>query len=321
MQESRPEGFVPVRENNDGKTWVHEKLNPHTGYFYSIDSEIVSAKTPYQSARLVQTSGFGKALLIDDITQVTEQWEYRYHEPLVHPVLLAHPCPERVLLIGGGDGGSLREILRHKTVKRVDFAELDADIVEFSRDHLGHIHQGAFDDSRVHNSFGDGRKFVEEAADTYDVIIMDMTDPEGPSRFLYTKEFFVAIRAAFRNDDGLFSMHSESPVARPAAFACIGKTLSAVFPRVATATAFVPMYGTLWSWRYAGVNRNPADISPEKIAQLIVDRMETAPLLVNDRMWGALFAPDPLIVEAEGNAGGRIITDLEPDFPDCYQNC
>lgn len=308
-----------MRKKDVGKKWVHEKLNPHTGYFYSIDEEIVSAQTPYQSARLVQTSGFGKALLIDDITQVTERWEYRYHEPLIHPALLSHPSPERVLLIGGGDGGSLREILRHTTVQRVDFAELDADIVQFSRDHLGHIHQGAFDDPRVHNAFGDGRKFVEAAAGTYDVIIMDMTDPEGPSRFLYTKEFFTAIRSAFRNDEGLFAMHSESPVARPAAFACIGKTLASVFPRLATAAAFVPMYGTLWSWRYAGVKNNPEDLSPGAVAQLITGRMSVRPELVNDRMWAALFAPDPLLAEAAGHQAGRIITDAEPDFPDFFE--
>lgn len=303
------------------KTWIHEKLNEHTGYFYSVDGEIVSAKTPYQSARLIQTSGYGKALLIDDITQVTERWEYRYHEPLVHPVLLAHPSPSRVLLIGGGDGGALREILRHNTVQRVDFAELDADIVNFSREHLAHIHQGAFDDPRVHNAFGDGRKFVESSTGIYDVIIMDMTDPEGPSRFLYTKEFFTAIRAAFRNDDGLFSMHSESPVARPAAFSCIGKTLASVYPHIATASAFVPMYGTLWSWRYAGVTHNPAALSPDTVARSIADRLECTPQLVNASMWPALFAPDPLVEEATGYPDGRIITDSEPEFPDCYQNC
>ena len=88
-------------EIHEGETWIHERLNSHTGYSYSIDEDIVSADTPYQNARLVQTSGFGKALLIDNKTQVTERWEYRYHEPLVHPVMLAHPHPERVLLIGG----------------------------------------------------------------------------------------------------------------------------------------------------------------------------------------------------------------------------
>lgn len=308
-----------MSDKKSDKQWIHERLNPHAGYFYSIDGELVSAKTPYQTARLVQTSGFGKALLIDDITQVTERWEYRYHEPLVHPVMLAHPSPDRVLLIGGGDGGTLREILRHKTVQRVDFAELDADIVRFSREHLGHIHQGAFDDPRVHTAFGDGRKFIEGAAHTYDVIIMDMTDPAGPSRYLYTKEFFAAVRAALRNDDGFFSLHSESPVARPAAFACIGKTLESVFPRVATATAFVPMYGTLWSWRHAGITGNPAELAPEKVSRLIAARMDGSPLLVNDRMWPTLFAPDPLLTEASGDPAGRIITDAEPDFPDFFE--
>lgn len=305
-------------EIHEGETWIHERLNSHTGYSYSIDEDIVSADTPYQNARLVQTSGFGKALLIDNKTQVTERWEYRYHEPLVHPVMLAHPHPERVLLIGGGDGGALREILRHNTVTRVDFAELDADIVSFSQKHLAHIHQGAFDDPRVQNAFGDGRKFVEAAHGAYDVIIMDMTDPEGPSRFLYTKEFFYAVQSALSNDDGLFSMHSESPVARPAAFSCIGKTLASVFPRVATATAFVPMYGTLWSWRYAGHTNDPSRISPERIASLIANRMTNPPQLATECMWQALFAPDPLLAEAENHPDGHVITDAEPDFPDLF---
>jgi len=303
---------------HDGKTWISERLNPHTGYSYSIDGEIVSADTPYQKARLVQTSGFGKALLIDNKTQVTERWEYRYHEPLVHPALLAHPHPERVLLIGGGDGGALREILLHDTVKRVDFAELDADIVSFSRKHLIHIHQGAFDDPRVQTTFGDGRKFVEAAAGAYDVIIMDMTDPEGPSRFLYTREFFAAVRTALNNDGGLFAMHSESPVARPAAFSCIGKTLASIFPRVATATAFVPMYGTLWSWRYAGQTNDPTALSQDRIATLIARRMINPPRLVTERMWQALFSPDPILAEAEGHPDGHVITDAQPDFPDFF---
>lgn len=307
-----------MSKQNGNTNRITEELNQHFGYYYSFESEIVSTQTPYQKARLVQTSGLGKALLIDDITQVTERWEYRYHEPLNVPVMLAHPNPERVLLIGGGDGGSLREILKFKTVKHVDFAELDSDIVKFSRQHLEHIHQGAFDDPRVHEAFGDGRKFVEGAEKTYDVIIMDMTDPEGPSRFLYTKEFFTAISRALKNNDGLFSMHCESPIARPAAFACIEKTLSAVFPHIATASTFVPMYGTLWSWCYAGLNQDISMLTEEKIAERIKERLNKPPVLVNEQMWASLFAPDPVLAEASIHPDGRIITEKEPDFPDAF---
>lgn len=308
-----------MSSKDDAKKWVYEKLNSGMGYFYSIDDEIISVQTPYQKARLVTTSAFGRALLIDDITQVTERWEYRYHEPLVHPALLAHPCPERVLLIGGGDGGALREILRHTTVSRVDFAELDEDVVAFSREYLSHIHQGSFSDPRVHNVFGDGRKHVEASPGTYDVIIMDMTDPAGPSRFLYTKEFFAAVRAALRNEDGLFSMHSESPVARPAAFSCIEKTLDSVFTHTAVSTVFVPMYGTLWSYRYAGMKHNPSEIDPETVSSRIAARMTSVPQLVNGSMWASIFAPDPLIAEACADPRGRVITDDSPDFPDTFE--
>ncbi len=301
---------------------IRERLNASQGVFYAAGPALVSARTAWQEAELVDTDAFGKVLLLDGVTQVSERWEYRYHEPMVHPALLSHPNPRSVLVIGGGDGGILREVLLHKTVERVDFAELDEEVVAFCRAELACVHRGAFDDARVKFRFGDGRAFVEDGASLaeggYDVIIMDMTDPMGPSRFLYTREFFSAVRSRLRGEAGMFVMHGESPMARPAAFACIGRTLREVFPLVRTASAFVPMYGTLWSFRYASASCDPGLLAPAEIDRRIGLRMNSRPVFATGALWQALFAPDPACLEAEAHPDGRVITDAAPDFPDSF---
>jgi len=306
--------------NNNGSSVsaVREFLNHDSGFFYTVKRVLAKKSSKYQEIELVETGEFGKVLLLDGIVQVAERWEYRYHELLVHPALLSHPKPELVLIIGGGDGGALREVLAHASVVRADLVELDEDVVRFAHEHLGCVHRGAFDDPRAHIVIGEGRSFVEKARSEYDVIIMDMTDPAGPSRFLYTAEFFRAVRRALRGPEAVFAMHGESPVARPAAFACIGRTLSAVFPRVAAASSFVPMYATLWSFRYASESSDPAALEGEELERRIAARISSSPLLAKAALWPAVFAADPILAEAALDPRGRVITDAEPDFPDCF---
>ncbi|MDR2694467.1 MAG: hypothetical protein LBB74_09690, partial [Chitinispirillales bacterium] len=193
----------------------HEALNPAFGYFYTIKKTLRRASTKYQKIELVETDEFGRVLLIDGITQVAERNEFMYHEPMVHPAFVCHPNPENVLVVGGGDGGILREALKYPSVKRVELAELDGGVVSFSKKYLADVHGGCFDDPRVRVNITDGRKFTEEHPGEFDVIIMDMTDPFGPSTMLYTKEFYRLARRAMRDGAGVYIMHSESPVARP----------------------------------------------------------------------------------------------------------
>ncbi|MCL2232567.1 MAG: polyamine aminopropyltransferase [Treponema sp.] len=294
---------------------VRENVNASSGFFYKVKNNLASKQTQFQKAELVETESFGKAMLLDGRTQVTERWEYRYHEPLVHPVMLLHPNPRRVLLIGGGDGGTLREILKYKSIEAVDFAELDPDVVAFSKEHFPSIHGGSFSDPRLTFHYGDGRAFVEKSSGGYDVIIMDMTDPIGPSSALYTAEFFTAVKKLFRDADSLFSMHGESPMAWPEAFACIGATLTEAFKHISTATCYVPMYGTLWSFRYAGDSAVPRVNDSELIEKRQTERLAKKLTLVNKSMWHALFAEDPVIAEAEANPARKVIRDADAAFP------
>src|SRR6056297_1817060 len=125
-----------------------EYLNEHHGFFYTIRRSLYRGRTKYQEIELVETDEYGTVLLLDNITQVAEKGDWQYHEPMVHFPMLAHTAPERVLIIGGGDGGTLREVLKHP-VEHVDFVELDEEVVTFSREHLASVHQGAFDDPRM----------------------------------------------------------------------------------------------------------------------------------------------------------------------------
>ena len=307
---------------------IRENINASSGVYYTVKKHLVSKQTPYQKAQMVETAAYGKALLLDGRTQVTERWEYRYHEPLVHPLMLIHPSPKRALLIGGGDGGSLREMLRYKSLESVDFVELDPDVVAFSKKYFPSIHRNAFIDPRVCFHYEDGRAFVErageelqstaESARGYDVIIMDMTDPMGPANALYTVEFFSAIKKLFRDRDSCFSMHGESPVAWPEAVACIGATLSAAFTNVSIAACFVPMYGSLWSFRYASDSAVPQLSDSGILEKRQVERLEEPLIIVNKAMWPALFAKDPVIAEAESHPLRRVISDSDPVFPGAF---
>jgi len=302
---------------------IRERINASSGVYYTVKKHLALKQTQYQKAEMVETAAYGNAMLLDGRTQVTERWEYRYHEPLVHPSMLIHPSPKRALLIGGGDGGSLREMLRYKSLESVDFAELDPDVVAFSERYFPSIHRNAFNDPRVSFHYGDGRAFVERTVEAgniqgYDVIIMDMTDPVGPASALYSVEYFSAVKKLFKDKDSIFSMHSESPVAWPEAVACIGATLSEVFANVSISTCFVPMYGSLWSFRYASDSAVPQLSDYGIIEKRLAERLREPPTIVNKAMWQALFAEDPVIAEAESHPSRRVITDSDPVFPGAF---
>jgi spermidine synthase len=226
---------------------IREHVSPHWGVFYEARRVLQRGRSRHQRIEVLETPEFGRTLRLDGITQVVEKSDYQYHEPMVHPAMCCHRRPAEVLVIGGGDGGVLREVLKYKSLRHVDCAELDGQVVEFSRRYLSAMNKRSFDDRRVTVNVGDGRKFVEEKRSTYDVVIMDMTDPFGPSKYLYTREFFRAVKRSLKGPDGIFAMHTDSPVVRPATFGSIVKTLSRVFAHVHPLYVYVQMYASLWS--------------------------------------------------------------------------
>jgi spermidine synthase len=294
-----------------------EALNPHFGYYFTIDKSLYSGATQYQKIELVNSPEFGHTLLLDEITQVVEKNEFQYHEPMVHPALANHPRPTDVLIIGGGDGGCLREVTRYPDIERIVFAELDEEVVKFSRQYLSSVNGGAFDDRRVECVFTDGRKYVETNQRQFDTVIMDMTDPFGPSRMLYTREFYSSVKQSFKDSNGIFVMHSESPVVRPVAFACINKTLQSVFTHVSILYVYIQMYATLWSISICSDSIDVAGLSKSDVAENLSRVQCTDLKLYTADTHHALFTAYPYIETILHN-DVPIITDTDPSFPDNF---
>ncbi|NJD98320.1 polyamine aminopropyltransferase [Thermococcus sp. LS1] len=172
------------------------------GVGFKVKERLFETQTKYQRLELYETEGFGKLLVLDGTVQLVEIGEESYHEPLVHPVMLAHPNPRRVLIIGGGDGGTLREVLRHKTVEKAIMVEIDEMVIEVSKIYMN-VARGAFEDPRAEVIVGDGVEYLKNTDEKFDVIIVDSTDPVGPAKMLFSEGFF---RNAYEklNDNGLY---------------------------------------------------------------------------------------------------------------------
>ncbi len=170
---------------------IHEKLYPHWGQYFP-DCEILDRfHSGNQEIVLAKTKGHGKILLLDNIVQLTETGHFTYHEMITHPAMFAHGDAQNVLIVGGGDGGVAREVLRHRGVRRVVIAEIDQAVIDYSKKHFSSVSDGAFDDPRLTITIGDGAEYVKTAKEDFDVIIVDSTDPiEGLADVLFTSEFY-----------------------------------------------------------------------------------------------------------------------------------
>jgi len=317
MQKHIRAGIGDVNRIASGRKLYTEALNPYFGYFYTIKKSLLKEKTKYQEIELIDTDEFGRVLLLDQITQVAEKNDYDYHETMVHPALCSHPKPHSVLVIGGGDGGILREVLKHSSVKKVEVAELDDGVIEFSKKYLAPIHNGCFDDPRVSVNIVDGREFTEKHKGEFDIVIMDMTDPFGPSKMLYTKEFFRAIKRSFRDSNGIFVMHSESPVSRPQAFGCIQKTLRSVFTNVNPFYLYIHMYAVLWSITLSSENVNLSLVKTTSVDKRLSKNNINGLRVYNGATHISMQAEFPYIGQILKRQA-RIITDAKPDFPDDF---
>ncbi len=206
--------------------------------------------TPYQELAVYQTAQYGRMLVLDKAVQTTEADEFFYHEMLVHVPLTAHPDPRRVLIIGGGDGGTLREALKHESVERVDMVEIDERVVEASRRFFPAL-SAAFADPRANLLIADGIRHVAEARPgEYDCILVDSTDPVGPAVGLFAAEFYQSCHRAL-GEQGILTVQSESPLANKELIREVGGRLAGLFPHSGVYLGPVPTYPTgLWSYSY-----------------------------------------------------------------------
>jgi spermidine synthase len=190
--------------------WSVEALHDGYGQMLREDTVLYDSETSHQRLRVFENAKLGRVLTLDGVVQTTTGDEYMYHEMLSHVPILAHGAATHVLIIGGGDGGMAREVLRHQTVEHVTMVEIDAGVVDFSKEYLPTISDGAFDDARLDLVIADGAAFVRETERRFDVIIVDSTDPIGPGEVLFTDTFYDHCRGLL-NEDGIIVTQNGVP--------------------------------------------------------------------------------------------------------------
>jgi len=250
--------------------YLLEHLNEDFGFWVRSSGRLAHAKSDFQDVEVIQT-GFGKTLRIDDYFMTSDKDEFFYHENMIHPAGISHAAPKRALVIGGGDGGAAEEYLKYPTMEEVVMAEIDEVVVDFCKEQLPDVHRGAFDDPRLKVLITDGKKYVEECQDQFDLMMLDLTDPFGPAEALYRVDFLKHCKRIL-GPDGVLSMHLGSPVTRPNVFHRVYSSLSSVFSIVRPYLVYVPLYGAIWGMATASDKTDPLLLDPKSVEDRLKDR-------------------------------------------------
>jgi len=236
--------------------WFKELQNNSYGPVIKIDREILSVDTGIQKLTVFENADLGRVLLLDDVIMLTEKDEFTYHEMIVHPALLAHPNPEDVLVIGGGDGGCVREIVKHKEVLHAVLCEIDPAVIEYSKRFLPFTACG-FDSLKVDVQIGDGMQYVADHPGSFDVVIVDSTDPVGIAEGLFQSPFYGGCLNALK-PGGIFVQQAESPFFDFNKWSGIFNEVTMTFSKVFAYGAAVPMYlSGYWTFVFASNLRDP----------------------------------------------------------------
>jgi spermidine synthase len=244
--------------------WFDETFKNVCRFGVSTQRTLFSERSEFQLVEVLETDGFGRVLAIDKMFMTSERDEYLYHEMIVHPALICAKQIKRVLVIGGGDGGTVREVLSYPEVEEVVMVEIDGLVVEASKAFLGTIGT-AWDDERLDLRIADGLDYVKnEELEPFDVILLDHSDPVGPARGLFDEGFYRNCKHRL-SEDGVFCLQSESPLLQRDTFAEIVKTLDKVFDTVLPYFGTVPLYASgAWSWTLAAARWDPNQINEQR---------------------------------------------------------
>jgi len=266
-----------------------EHMTDDWGFYIRSARQFEKFRSPFQAVEVHDSADFGKLFRLDGHFMTSEKDEFFYHENLVHPAAITHPQPERALIIGGGDGGSAEELLKYPSMKSVMLCEIDLAVVDIARKYLSSVHRGALDDTRLTLKIEDGFAFVRRATERYDLIVLDLTDPGGPSTPLYATDFYRAC-AARLNPLGAMTLHVASPVAHPARIRDGLARLREAFPIVTPYLTSVPLYGGLWMMACASTTLDPKVLSAREVDRRIAQRGLTELQYYNGAMHRAALA-------------------------------
>ena len=237
-----------------------------------IRERLAEVKSPYQTIEVFETQLWGKLLVIDGKIQACEFDEFVYHEMLVHLPMLSHPHPTEVMVIGGGDGGTLRESLRHRSVERATLVEIDVEVIRLCQKYMPELSRCIEEDPRVTLVTDDAALYLREAKHRFDVILVDSSDPEGPSESLFSLDFYASLKAALKSD-GVVALQAGSPYFFESQLKKAFVELSQTFRYVRPYLIAIPTYpGGTWCLVAASDHLDAMDVSVEQLRERMSQR-------------------------------------------------
>lgn len=255
--------------------WLIDKDNRDRWIYHRIKKTVLSAQTKFQRVEFIDTYDLGRVVVLDDKIQSADVDEFIYHEALVHPAMVVHPNPKTVLILGGGEGATLREVLKHKSVEKVVMVDIDEKFVHLCQKYLKCWHQGSFNDKRVELIFADAKEYINNTMSRFDIVIADISDPldKGPARDLYTKDFYSAVRNILCTD-GLFATHATEVfyASTKGLFVRIIRTLAGIFPFTDFYYEYIPSFSSLWGFVVASLRHCPRKLSPRIVEKRLKKR-------------------------------------------------
>ncbi len=247
--------------------WYTEKQTDNFGITMKIKQTMVHEQTDFQELAMIETEEYGNMLVLDGMVMTTEKDEFVYHEMVAHPALFTHPNPENVLVVGGGDGGVIREVLKHPQVKKAVLVDIDGKVIEYSKKYLPSI-AGKLEDPRVEVIVNDGYMHIHDHKNTYDVIMVDSTEPVGPAVNLFTKGFYQGIYDALK-EDGIFVAQTDNPWFKADLIQSVNRDVKEVFSIVRVYIANIPTYPSgLWTFTMGSKKYDPLAVDESKIPEL-----------------------------------------------------
>ncbi|MBI2161781.1 MAG: fused MFS/spermidine synthase [Candidatus Rokubacteria bacterium] len=290
--------------NPQGYKWFFETTTPAEGHMHAIKRTVVEAQTKFQHVEIMETVSYGKILVLDGRIQSSQADEFIYHEALVHPGMLAtQGPPQNALVIGGGEGATVREILKYPS----------AEVVEICKTHLPELHRGAFEDPRTEVRCEDARAYLEKTSDWFDFITVDLVEPleEGPACMLFTKEFYTLVRDRLTPGGTMTLQAGMTKLNELTFYTSIHRTLREVFPVVAGYQTFVSCFGTPWGFILAGRKVDQRRLTADAVDKLIGERVSGQLDYWDGATHQHAFSL-PKFIRKAIDAQTRVVTDANP---------
>jgi spermidine synthase len=291
--------------------WFVEDGSRNLVINYRCLRTVYSGRSSYARIDIVDTAEYGRMLFLDGIAQSAEADEFIYHESLVHPAMLLHPNPRSVCIVGGAEGATIREVARYQDVNRIVMVDIDEELVKVCKHHLKSWSNGAYEDPRLQLHIGDGRKFLEQTDETFDVIMVDLNDPteDSPAIYLFTQEFYQLVHQRLGKEGiGCFQGTDLQPN-RLELHARVYNTISSVFPWVVSYPYMLPSFHCMHSFILASKGKEPRVSGLGKTLQIRNFELK----YLTPYFLETLFRM-PAYVEQAYVQNRKIITDAEPSL-------